>query len=592
MSLVTGVLEPTLTIETQTDFYVSLKMSRQTQVIPKHTRVYEELWHKKIFCDAVLKVEDVEFPVHKIILCGASDFFRAMFVNWGNHSEKNFQLGGVSAEILSLLLEWICNKPAGLLSTDNVQDVILAADMLLLEDLVELSFDFMLSHMSAENCIGIWKFSAVVVSTRIRDAARRFILHNFEQLSVCEEFYDLTAQELLDFIGEDQLNIKNESDVYQAVVRWVNHDHPRRRGEFSQLLAKVRFSQISEDFLQHHIFTNPMMYTDFECVNTVARITPARPRLPAAILLAIGGWSGGDPTNCIEAYDYNADCWINVTNNEERPRAYHGSVFLNGSVYCVGGFDRIEHFNSMRRLDLATRTWHEMPPMYSRRCYISVVVLNGCIYAMGGYNGTRRQNTAEVYNPQTNQWSLIAPMNEQRSDASCATLNGKIYICGGFNGTEVLQTAECYDPQTNEWTMITPMTVRRSGVAAVTYHNRIYAVGGFDGVERLRSVECYNTRTNSWQPVASMITTRSNFGIEVLNDRIFVAGGYNGFTTTYNAESYDRLTDTWSDVCDMDVFRSALNCCVIYGLTNMADYTIPRDALTAFVSYDTDEEST
>ncbi|KAK7884086.1 hypothetical protein WMY93_027209 [Mugilogobius chulae] len=558
MSLVTGVLEPTLTIETQTDFYVSLSPAADRNA---HTQVFCSF---NVICPRPKDDRRCRVSSSQIILCGASDFFRAMFVNWGNHSEKNFQLGGVSAEILSLLLEWIYTKPAGLLSTDNVQDVILAADMLLLEDLVELSFDFMLSHMSAENCIGIWKFSAVVVSTRIRDAARRFILHNFEQLSVCEEFYDLTAQELLDFIGEDQLNIKNEA----MCTRQLSAGSTMIIQDAAVNL--VRFSQISDDFLQHHIFTNPMMYTDFECMNTVARITPARPRLPAAILLAIGGWSGGDPTNCIEAYDYNADCWINVTNNEERPRAYHGSVFLNGSVYCVGGFDRIEHFNSMRRLDLASRTWHEMPPMYSRRCYISVVVLNGCIYAMGGYNGTRRQNTAEVYNPQTNQSTYV-------EDST---------------GTEVLQTAECYDPQTNEWTMITPMTVRRSGVAAVTYHNRIYAVGGFDGVERLRSVECYNARTNSWQPVASMITTRSNFGIEVLNDRIFVAGGYNGFTTTYNAESYDRLTDTWSDVCDMDVFRSALNCCVIYGLTNMADYTIPRDALTAFVSYDTDEEST
>lgn len=40
------------------------------------------------------------------------------------------------------------------------------------------------------------------------------------------------------------------------------------------------------------------------------RINPlARPRLPYSILFAIGGWSGGSPTNAIETYDTRADKW-------------------------------------------------------------------------------------------------------------------------------------------------------------------------------------------------------------------------------------------------------------------------------------------
>ena len=151
-----------------------------------------------------------------------------------------------------------------------------------------------------------------------------------------------------------------------------------------------------------------------------------RHRMPSSILLAIGGWSGGDPTNAIEAYDIRAGDWTYVESNLERPRAYHGAAFLQGCVYCVGGFDRVEYFNSMRRFDPRTHTWHEMAPMYFRRCYVSVTVLHGCIYAMGGYDGNTRLNTAEFYQPQFNQWNLIPPMHEQRSDASCTTLHNKV----------------------------------------------------------------------------------------------------------------------------------------------------------------------
>ena len=156
------------------------------------------------------------------------------------------------------------------------------------------------------------------------------------------------------------------------------------------------------------------------------RNTVARPRLPNSILLAFGGWSARNPTNSIEAYDIRNNSWIDLTNHLELPRAYLGVAFINGCVYCIGGFDRVENFNSVRRFDLTMGTWHEAAPMYFRRCYVSVTVLNGYIYALGGFDGRDRLSTAERYLPETNQWSLIEPMHAQRSDASCTTLHNKV----------------------------------------------------------------------------------------------------------------------------------------------------------------------
>lgn len=79
--------------------------------------------------------------------------------------------------------------------------------------------------------------------------------------------------------------------------------------------------------------------------------------------------------------------------------------------------------------------------------------------------------------------------------------------------------------------------------------------------------------------MSPLLTPRSNFGIEVVDDRILAVGGFNGFTTTYNVEYYDATTDEWSEACDMEIFRSALSCCVVSGLPNMAEYIISRDDL-------------
>lgn len=76
-----------------------------------------------------------------------------------------------------------------------------------------------------------------------------------------------------------------------------------------------------------------------------------------------------------------------------------------------------------------------------------------------------------------------------------------------------------------------------------------------------------------------MLSPRSNLGTAVIDGRLFVIGGFNGFTTTVDVECYDVETGEWSDVRDMEISRSALSCCVLRALPNMADYAAPRSSL-------------
>ncbi|CAL1614217.1 unnamed protein product [Knipowitschia caucasica] len=549
----------------------------------------DDLRRRNVFCDAVLKVEDSEFPCHKLQLCHSSKYFRAMFESAASQNENFFRLKNISPRTMALILDWIYTQSTPSLSRHNVQEVLKAASTLMLEKLVQICYKFLEDHLLPENSIGMWHQSDVIVSESMKECAQRFILRHFEEVAASDEFLELSVQELLGFIENDTLDVRSETAVFEAIVRWTNHDLQNRKNDFSRLLEKVRFSEISNEYVKTNVLKTSLV-GPLDYRNIVLSGLNTSPRLPGAILLAIGGWSGGDPTHVIEAFDLKANRWVNVTNHQESPRAYHGVVFLNGGVYCVGGFNRLKQLNTMRRLDLATNRWHEMPPMYHRRSYVSVTVMHGCIYAIGGFDGALRLNTAEVFNPQTNQWSLIAQMNQRRSDANCATLDDKIYICGGFDGTQVFETAECYCANTKQWTFIAPMTSRRSGVSFVAYSGHIYAVGGFDGVERLRSVEAYNPRTNSWHEVAPMITTRSNFGLEVLNDRFYAVGGYNGVSTTWSVETYDPLVDRWSEAQATSLFRSALSCCVISGIPNMADYTVARDMIP-LLDVDSDEDN-
>uniref|UniRef100_A0A8C3A1T1 Kelch like family member 10 n=1 Tax=Cyclopterus lumpus TaxID=8103 RepID=A0A8C3A1T1_CYCLU len=545
--------------------------------------VFNDLRLEGQFCDAVIKVEDVEFEIHKVILCKCSPYFLALFQRWSSSNKKVFVIPGMSPDMMRLIIDFAYTGSVSV-TEENVQELLMAADQLNVMDIVQSCCDFLGEQLRADNCIGIFHLTDIILSAELQHRAYRYMADHFEEVAYHDEFLQLPLQQLIDILERDDLNVRNESVAFEAVLRWIDHVPGERKAHVAVLLSKVRLALTSMDYMRLKVLPNELVKTNTECATmirdalkaishirtsnfSVAQLSNplARPRL--------------DPTNGIEAYDVRANYWINVTNNCERPRAYHGTAILNGSLYCIGGFDRAEHFNSMRRFDLSTCVWHEAASMCHRRCYVSVTVLDECIYALGGFDGRTRLSTAERYRPEANQWSLISPMQEQRSDASSTTLHNRVYICGGFNGNECLQTAEYYIPEANQWTMISLMNSRRSGIGIVAYAGLVYAVGGFDGTNRLCSAEAYNPVNNSWHEVSPMLTPRSNFGIEVLDDRLFVVGGFNGFTTSFKVECYDATTDEWTEACDMDIFRSALSCCVVSRLPNMAEYVVSRDAL-------------
>ncbi|XP_028274884.1 kelch-like protein 10 [Parambassis ranga] len=470
----------------------------------------------------------------------------------------------------------------------NAQRLFMAADYLNIVKLVQICCNFFEKTLCPHNCIGIWQFTKNYHTPELHLKVFHYVLSHFEEVVFGEEFLQLSAQDVSDIISRDDLNVRKEAAVFEAIIRWITHEPQEREGYADILLSEVRLSMMPTEYIQSHVLSNKLVTDNLRCQAMVSEVIECkdrilgRPRLPSAILLAIGGLksSGIDLTNVIEAFDVRANHWMNITNLSEVPRSFHGAAFLGGHVYCVGGFARVFiATNSVCRIDLSTRTWQEVAPMHYRRGSVSVTVLNGCIYAMGGSNGHTYLSSAEFYQPETNQWLEIAPMHEQRSDASCTALNGKIYICGGYRGNECLRTAECYDPETKQWTLISPMGNRRSGLGVIAYDSRVYAVGGCNVTGCLQTAEVYSPHTNTWHNVCSMMTPRFKFGIEVVEDRLFVVGGFNGFHTTSNVEYYDSEMNEWSQACDMDISRSDLSCCVLSGLPNMADYTIPRDFL-------------
>lgn len=372
---------------------------------------------------------------------------RALFTTTLHGKNKtNVLLPGVSSEMMSALLSYIYLRKLNV-TEENVYKLLTTADYLSILGVLEICCNFLEFKMNPYNCISIMLFARTHFCRKLAECAWKYIMRYFVQVAALSiELLSLNLSDLQEIINDDALNVKSEETVWEVILKWINHDSEERKRHIVSLMKCIRLGLLDTQFFLEHVKDHPYVTSceesrpmiietlkflyDLETISHRDGEVPtpeiARPRVPHEVLFAIGGWSGGSPTNYMETYDTRADRWVKVEEVDPMgPRAYHGTAVVDFNIYVIGGFDGMDYFNSCRCFDAVQKRWKEVAPMHARRCYVSTAVLSDFIYAMGGYDGHHRQNTAEKYNPKNNQWSLIAPMNMQRSDASACTLNGK-----------------------------------------------------------------------------------------------------------------------------------------------------------------------
>ena len=97
-------------------------------------------------------------------------------------------------------------------------------------------------QLCPENCIGICKFTEDFYScSKLHGKAKHYILQHFEEvLHEPEEFLELSLEQLEEIIDEDELNVRQEEVVFEAVLHWINHAPENRRQHIAVLLPKVK----------------------------------------------------------------------------------------------------------------------------------------------------------------------------------------------------------------------------------------------------------------------------------------------------------------------------------------------------------------
>ncbi|XP_045834069.1 kelch-like protein 1 [Meles meles] len=557
------------------EFYQAVHHAEQT------FRKMESYLKQQQLCDVILIVGNRKIPAHRLVLSSVSDYFAAMFTSdVCEAKQEEIKMEGIDPNALWDLVQFAYTGCLEL-KEDTIENLLAAACLLQLPQVVEVCCHFLMKLLHPSNCLGIRAFADAQGCIELMKVAHSYTMENIMEVMRNQEFLLLPAEELHKLLASDDVNVPDEETIFHALMMWVKYDMQRRCNDLSMLLAFIRLPllppQILADLENHALFKN-----DLECQKLILEamkyhLLPERRTLmqsprtkprksTVGTLYAVGGMDNNKGATTIEKYDLRTNLWIQAGMMNGR-RLQFGVAVIDDKLFVIGGRDGLKTLNTVECYNPKTKTWTVLPPMSTHRHGLGVTVLEGPIYAVGGHDGWSYLNTVERWDPQSQQWTFVASMSIARSTVGVAALNGKLYSVGGRDGSSCLSSMEYYDPHTNKWNMCAPMCKRRGGVGVATCDGFLYAVGGHDAPASnhcsrlLDYVERYDPKTDTWTMVAPLSMPRDAVGVCLLGDRLYAVGGYDGQTYLNTMESYDPQTNEWTQMASLNIGRAGA--CVV-----------------------------
>ncbi|XP_067115121.1 kelch-like protein 9 [Osmerus mordax] len=544
----------------------------------------EQFRGDKTLCDVTLVPGDSSdtFPVHRVIMASASDYFKAMFTGGMREQEmREIKLHGVSKTGLKNIIDFIYTSRVNLCLA-NLQDTLEAANFLQVLPVLGFCNELLSSEITIDNCIEVERIAADMLLEDVKVNIGEFVCQNLSDLVQSGRYLQLSQTSLAYALASDSLKGFSEMELYRIARAWLDHDPPARRSSVYALMRHIRFPlmspmelmQISQE--DEGTDGNTVMRSDTACVNLLLEasnyqmmpfLQPAlqtertRIRSDARHLLALGGVMRQQlvVSRELRLYDEESGHW-RALQPMEVPRYQHGVALLGGFLYIVGGQSTYDTkgktaVDSAYRYDPRFNRWLQVASLNEKRTFFHLSALKGRIFAVGGRNASGEIDSVECYDLRKNEWTFVSHMIEPHY-GHAGTVHGELmYVSGGITRDTFQKELYCYDPDTDSWSRRADMTELRGLHCMCTVGDHLFVMGGnhFRGSSDYDDVlgcEYYSPAADQWTVVAAMPRGQSDVGVAVFQEQIYVVGGYswNSRCMVDIVQRYDPQTDEWDRV--------------------------------------------
>ena len=173
----------------------------------------------------------------------------------------NVVLNSIDGTCLQLVIDFMYTSKIKI-TTENVQNLVIAACLFQLERLQKECEEFIIYHLDPENCVGSYMLADIYHLVRVKEKALFMMLQMFSSIVNNETFLDLTLNQLVMYLGMDKLCIRAEAEVFEGVVKWLEHnsgtpDHQEHNTpsggteeHYAAALEPVRFHCMSSEYIR------------------------------------------------------------------------------------------------------------------------------------------------------------------------------------------------------------------------------------------------------------------------------------------------------------------------------------------------------
>ncbi|KAI8502222.1 hypothetical protein Bbelb_198100 [Branchiostoma belcheri] len=562
-----------------------------------------KLYSTGLLTDVVLKVGKERFPCHRNVLASVSPYFFAMFTNGLAEShQREVEITGIDAGTMKKILSYVYTTEVEI-TEDNVERLLVAANMLQLTMLVEDCGNFMFERVNNSNCIGMWIFGDTHNSSMLRDGARQWINFNFDIVRKEEEFLHMDQERLMDIIFSDMLEVEREEIVFEAAMSWLKYDIPQRKQYTADVLKYVRLVLLPPDYLFDRVEKEELVMSSPECVQYLDRVKQfhilkdRRNKLNLNTIPRLGMFNtdaivcvdlkprenteGGDNQHVVDCYNPLDKKWACLPPLPKSVMFPGVVTAVINTLYVAGGTLKNESVsNNVYRYDILKNEWVQEPSMLHPRTQFGLVASCTHLYAIGGDSNGTSLSSVEAYNLVKKEWQELCPLPRKMRCHSTVMFNGVIYVLGGEIENVLMQRTLSnrvykYLPNLDRWFEDLPMQIPRALAMATVLDNAIYIMGGFaeltqnwlsfsDPEHVLSATEVFRPQENYWSFGPHLPKEICAAGIVTLKNKIFVLGGEGEGDFWNHILMYDPELAYWMVLPDvLPEYVSSFGCAVV-----------------------------
>ncbi|CAH0559875.1 unnamed protein product [Brassicogethes aeneus] len=471
--------------------------------------------------EIILEVETLQLKCKKRDLIENSDYFKAMFE--GNYEEsmsKSIKLKDVDPVGLNLLINLISNENFIL----QKEDTLLALDAACMLQFVEIKnkiIENITETLSLDNLLKIWLATERQGIHPLSLKAKSMALQCFNVLKNSDEVLELNIRDLVRYLGHKHLEVKDEMDVFDVIVKWLDRnyvEHKNNTKDLIKILSTLDFNSLNFSDLEKML--NYKVFVENREVNGILRVVLNIKSENNSKISYEYKERAEKLLDCDKRISYRYPCFLGVLRGSELELSKSPKKSKLEEETVIYYDLKTNTFQKLFKLENAE---HQNLEGFKLISYKERILMFGGEYVLGKGNWNYNH---WAYNTITEKWKKESLMVVPRRHFESCIVGNYLFVVGGTATFRVVQDDMFYYDLINGWwSHPIKLPMSDSQTKCCDFVNKLFIVN----LSKENPIYYFDLESSAWKIVEiidqdKILQTIKIFNVFSNKDTLFIRG--------------------------------------------------------------------